>query len=80
MKVSLKLSRIGMNMQEATIVKWCKQVGDEFQKGDVLYEIETEKVTQEVEAQGNGRLLEILVPAEQDAAVGQAVCVVEMEA
>lgn len=79
MKVNLKLSRIGMNMQEATIVKWCKQVGEEFRKGDVLYEIETEKVTQEVEAQGDGRMLEILVPADEDAEVGQAVCVVDIE-
>ena len=79
MKVNLKLARIGMNMQAATIVKWHKQAGEEFRKGDVLYEIETEKVTQEVEAQGDGRMLEILVPEEQDAKVGEALCVVDVE-
>ena len=79
MKVSLKLARIGMNMQEATIVKWRKQIGDEFRKGDVLYEIETEKVTQEVEAQGDGKMLEILVAEEEDAKVGEAVCVVDID-
>ena len=78
MKVNLKLSRIGMNMQEATIVKWAKQVGDEFSKGDILYEIETEKVTQEVEAPGDGKMLEILVAEEDDAQVGEVVCVVDM--
>ena len=79
MKVNLKLARIGMNMQEATIVKWHKQAGEEFRRGDILYEIETEKVTQEVEAQGDGRMLEILVPEEQDAKVGQVLCVVDVD-
>lgn len=78
MKVNLKLSRVGMNMQEATIIKWNKQVGDEFSKGDILYEIETEKVTQEVEAPGDGKMLEILVAEEKEAQVGEVVCAVEM--
>lgn len=79
MKVKLKLARVGMNMQEATIAKWHKQPGETFSAGEPLYDIETEKVTQEVEATGNGTLLEILVPAGEEAAVGQEVCAVEME-
>ena len=79
MKISLKLARVGMNMQEATLAKWHLQPGEKFSKGDVLYDIETEKVTQEVEAPGAGTLLEILVPAATEAQVGQAVCVVDME-
>ena len=78
MKVNLKLSRVGMNMQEATLVKWNKQVGEEFSKGETLYEIETEKVTQEVEAPGEGKMLEILVAEENEAQVGEVVCIVEM--
>jgi pyruvate/2-oxoglutarate dehydrogenase complex dihydrolipoamide acyltransferase (E2) component len=79
MKINLKLARIGMNMQEATILKWHKQPGDSFKSGEPLYDIETEKVTQEVEATGNGTLIEILVPEGDEAQVGQAVCAVEME-
>jgi len=78
MKIKLKLARVGMNMQEATIVRWHKQPGEAFEAGDVLYAIETEKVTQEVEAPGSGILLEILVPQETEALVGEAVCVVDM--
>ena len=78
MKISLKLARVGMNMQQATIARWHLEPGQAFEAGDILYEIETEKVTQEVEAPGAGTLLEILVPAEAEAEVGQAVCVVEM--
>ena len=79
MKVNLKLARVGMNMQEATIAKWHKQPGDTFRTGEVIYDIETEKVTQEIEATGDGELLEILVPEGEEAQVGQAVCAVDME-
>lgn len=78
MKVKLKLPRFGMNMEEATIVKWHKAPGDEIKNGDGLYEIETEKVTQIIEATGDGMLLEIHVPEGDIAAVGQAVCTVEV--
>ncbi len=79
MKVNLKLARVGMNMAEATIAKWHKQPGEAFKSGDVLYEIETDKVTQEVTATSDGTLLEILVPAGEIAEVGAAVCAVEMK-
>jgi pyruvate/2-oxoglutarate dehydrogenase complex dihydrolipoamide acyltransferase (E2) component len=76
--MKLKLARVGMNMQEATIVKWHKQAGEAFKAGEALYEIETEKVAQEVTAAADGTLLEILVPAGDVAAVGAAVCAVDM--
>ena len=79
MKIKLKLARVGMNMQEATIAKWHKRPGESFHSGDELYDIETEKVTQAVEAAGDGTLLEILVPEGEEAQVGQAVCSVDME-
>ncbi len=79
MKVSVKLTRVGMNMEEATITKWHRQPGESFRTGDILYEIETEKVTQEVEAIGDGKLLEVLVPEGEIAKVGQQICVVDLE-
>ena len=79
MKIKLKLAQIGMNMESATLIKWHKQPEEAFSKGDTLYEIETEKVTQEVAAPGDGRLLHILVAEDEDADVGQAVCVVDLE-
>jgi pyruvate/2-oxoglutarate dehydrogenase complex dihydrolipoamide acyltransferase (E2) component len=78
MKINLKLARVGMNMAEATIAKWHKQPGDSFANGEVLYEIETDKVTQEVTAPSDGTLLEILVPAGEIAEVGAAVCSVDV--
>jgi pyruvate/2-oxoglutarate dehydrogenase complex dihydrolipoamide acyltransferase (E2) component len=79
MKIKLKLSRVGMNMQEATIAKWHKQPGENFKSGDPLYDIETEKVTQEVVAVGDGTLIEIFVAAGEIAVVGAPVCTVDMK-
>ena len=78
MKVNLKLNRVGMNMAEATIAKWHREPGQTFKAGEPLYEIETDKVTQEVTATGDGTLLEIVVPAGEIAEVGAVVCRVEL--
>jgi pyruvate/2-oxoglutarate dehydrogenase complex dihydrolipoamide acyltransferase (E2) component len=74
MMVTLKLPRFGMNMEEGTIVAWRRAAGDGFAKGDILYEVETEKVTSEVEAPCDGTLVEILAAEEQIVAVGDPVC------
>jgi pyruvate/2-oxoglutarate dehydrogenase complex dihydrolipoamide acyltransferase (E2) component len=74
MKVTLKLPMFGMNMEAATIARWHKQPGDRFSKGEILYEVETEKVTSDVEAPCDGTLLEILIADGNEAAVAAPVC------
>lgn len=78
MKVTLKMPMFGMNMDEATIVRWHRTPGEAFQKGDPLYEVETEKVTSEVEAPCGGTMVEILVHANDSVAAGADVCVIDM--
>ena len=78
MKVNLKLNRVGMNMAEATIAKWHRKPGEAFKTGDALYDIETDKVTQEVTATGAGTLVAIVVPEGEVAEVGAVVCRVEL--
>jgi pyruvate/2-oxoglutarate dehydrogenase complex dihydrolipoamide acyltransferase (E2) component len=77
MKVSLKLSRVGMSMDEATVTRWHKQPGEPFKKGEPLYDIETEKVTMEVEAPCDGVMVETKVPEGENAEVGQIVCTID---
>ncbi len=55
------LPRLGQGMESGTIVRWLRSEGDTVEKGDPLYELDTEKVTQEVEADAGGVLLKILV-------------------
>ena len=79
MKATLKIPRLSMNMEEATLREWRVQPGESFKEGDPLYAIETEKVTNEVEAPADGTLLEIIIPADTDCVVGDAVCRVEVK-
>src|SRR4051812_21219888 len=59
-------------MESGNIVKWLKSEGDAVKKGEPLYELDTDKVTQEVEASHDGVLLKIAV-AEGEAPVGAVV-------
>jgi len=72
------LPRLGQGMESGTIVKWLKSEGDKVEKGDPLYELDTEKVTQEVEAEASGVLLKILVE-DGEVEVGKAVAVIGEE-
>ncbi|MGI9862453.1 dihydrolipoamide acetyltransferase family protein [Moorella naiadis] len=59
------LPKLGVTMEEGKIVNWCKQEGEEVAEGDILFEIETDKVTMEVEAKESGILRKILVPVDE---------------
>ncbi len=75
MASQVTLPRLGQGMESGTIVRWLKSEGDPVEKGEPLYELDTEKVTQEVEAEASGTLLKILVP-EGEVAVGKTVAVI----
>lgn len=53
----IKMPTLGFDMEEGTMGTWLKQVGDSVSKGDVLAEIESDKVTQELTARAEGVLL-----------------------
>ncbi|MGH3079496.1 MAG: dihydrolipoamide acetyltransferase family protein [Gaiellaceae bacterium] len=61
MAVEVKLPRLGQGMEAGTIVRWLKSEGDAVAKGEPLYELDTDKVTQEVEADADGVLLKIVI-------------------
>ena len=61
MATEVKLPRLGQGMESGTIVKWLKGEGDAVKKREPLYELDTDKVTQEVEAEADGVLLKIVV-------------------
>ncbi|MGN6430113.1 MAG: dihydrolipoamide acetyltransferase family protein [Gaiellaceae bacterium] len=75
MASEVKLPRLGQGMESGTIVKWLKAEGDQVEKGEPLYELDTDKVTQEVEAEASGVLLKIAV-AEGEADVGTTIAVI----
>ncbi len=56
------LPKLGQTMEEGTIVEWVKQEGDLVQRGELLFVVETDKATLEVEASARGFLRKILMP------------------
>ncbi|MFP3156270.1 dihydrolipoyl dehydrogenase [Lachnospiraceae bacterium ZAX-1] len=55
------MPKLGFNMDEGELVKWHKSVGDTVRKGEVLFEINTDKTTMPVEATADGIVLKILL-------------------
>ena len=53
------MPRLSDTMEEGTVAKWLKQVGDKIEEGDILAEIETDKATMEFESFHEGTLLHI---------------------
>jgi pyruvate dehydrogenase E2 component (dihydrolipoyllysine-residue acetyltransferase) len=75
MATEVKLPRLGQGMESGTIVKWLKSEGDKVEKGEPLYELDTDKVTQEVEAEASGVLLKIAIWA-GEVEVGRTIAVI----
>ena len=76
MASTIIMPQLGETVAEGKILTWFKSVGDEIKEGDNLFEVETDKVTIEVQAIVAGRLSEIRVAAGVTAKVGEVVAVV----
>ena len=75
MATEVKLPRLGQGMESGTIVRWLKTEGEAVSKGEPLYELDTDKVTQEVEAESDGVLLKIVI-ADGEVDVGTTVGII----
>ena len=58
------MPRLSDTMEEGTVAKWFKKVGDQINEGDILAEIETDKATMEFESFNEGNLLYIGIEEE----------------
>lgn len=70
MTVEIRVPVLGESVTEATVGQWFKKVGDAVAKDEAIVELETDKVTLEINASEAGRLEEILVPEGDDVEVG----------
>jgi pyruvate dehydrogenase E2 component (dihydrolipoamide acetyltransferase) len=66
----------GLTMKQGKITKWFKEEGDSVQQGEEIFEVETEKITNKVEAAASGILFQIVVPAGTTVPVGSIVAVI----
>ncbi|MBT9881818.1 2-oxo acid dehydrogenase subunit E2 [Bacteroides eggerthii] len=74
----IKMPKLGESITEGTIVSWSVQVGDVIREDDVLFEVNTAKVSAEIPSPVAGRIVEILFKEGDTVAVGTVVAVVDM--
>ena len=73
----VNLPKSGMGIEEGTVARWLKGVGDQVHQGEVLVEIETAKALQEVQVPVGGILAQILVNVGETVPVNTTLAVIE---
>src|SRR5690242_2983465 len=73
------MPKMGDAMEEGTLLRWIKQVGDQIEVGDPIAEIETDKVSLEIEATEGGILTKTLVDEGQSVAIGTPIATIGAE-
>jgi len=73
------MPRFGMTMKQGKLSKWFKQEGDTVQKGESLFEVETEKITNTVQSVASGVLFQIVIQVGETVPVGAVLAVVADE-
>lgn len=61
MAIEIQMPKLGLTMEEGTVVRWLKKEGDKVKAGEILAEITTDKISHELEAPGDGILAKIIV-------------------
>ena len=79
MATEIKMPRFGMTMKQGKLAKWFKKEGDKVQKGEPLFEVETEKITNTVQSIASGILFQIVIQVGQTVPVGAVLAVVARE-
>lgn len=77
MKKIITMPKLSANMESGLLVTLCKQAGDEIKKGDVLFEVETEKVVSEIESDENGRLVTLYYKEGDNVKVDEIIAEIE---
>lgn len=77
-RFEIKMPKLGESITEGTILSWSVQVGDSIKEDDVLFEVNTAKVSAEIPSPVEGKVIEILFKEGDTVAVGTVVAVVDM--
>lgn len=76
MKVSVKVPKVGLTVEEATVAEWFKAVGDRVEQEETIASVEADKATYEIPAPAAGVLEEIRVPSGETVEVGSVIAVI----
>jgi len=74
--IKVTMPKLSVAMKDGTIVKWFKKEGEAVKEGEVLFEVETQKVSNEIEAPASGILCKILAPEGSIVPVGELIAII----
>ena len=77
---SVILPKLGLTMDEGKLVAWLKQEGDRIEAGEILFEVETDKATMEVESPVAGYVRKLLAAAGETVPVTQVIALISATA
>lgn len=72
----IKIPKLGLTMTEGTVFKWHKKEGEEVKSGDILLELATDKLVNEITAEEDGVLRKIILKEGETSAVGAPVGII----
>ena len=78
MKKTITMPALKPGMKEGILCRWNAAAGEKVSKGDILFEVETDKVVTEVEAEENCTVSAILTEEGDAAAPGEPLCEIEV--
>ncbi|HOJ82854.1 MAG TPA: dihydrolipoamide acetyltransferase family protein [Acetomicrobium flavidum] len=76
MATVITMPKLGLTMTSGSVAKWHKKEGDRVEKGEVILEVSTEKITYKVEAPESGVLRKILVQPGTKVPIGAPLCII----
>jgi pyruvate/2-oxoglutarate dehydrogenase complex dihydrolipoamide acyltransferase (E2) component len=77
MATEIRMPQMGLTMTDGVIGAWYKQVGDQVKTGEVLLNVETDKLTNDIESEAEGTILAIYAHAGDVVPVQGRLCVVD---
>ena len=78
MATEVILPKWGLTMEDGTLASWLKQEGDRVEEGEVIAEVETEKITNELESPVSGVIRKIMVEEDtEEIPVGTVLCIID---
>ncbi|MFL0270029.1 biotin/lipoyl-containing protein [Candidatus Clostridium radicumherbarum] len=77
MKKEIKMPKLSENMEKGVLAGWNIKIGDRVKKGDIIFEVETDKVVSEIESMEEGILKESFFEEGDEVKVGETIAVIE---
>ncbi|MCL5992213.1 MAG: hypothetical protein M1419_08955, partial [Bacteroidetes bacterium] len=79
MKTEIVMPKMGESLQEGTVLKWLKKIGDKIERGRFILEISTDKVDTEVPSPVSGIIVELLAAENETVEVGKVIAYIETD-